>query len=159
MTVEEDAYSSDEEIESDEIEDSLIKIRDDDPSAESTDEAQTVWIGRWSWRQRRGPENQCQFQLCKDRWPTFQQEAPWRQIERESCSLPKPSNCESRHPESEFGIMDVDVVRYQSSWCEAPGNSGCTDSRSPVFDQINGYDSSTHRREAAPEGRWSTDRA
>ena len=38
MTVEEDECSSDEEIGCDEIEDNLLKIRDDDPSAESTDD-------------------------------------------------------------------------------------------------------------------------
>ena len=60
--------------------------------------------------------------------------------------------------QSEFWNMNVNVVRYQSSWCKAPGNSECTDSRSSALDQINGYDGWSRRREAAPEGRWPTGR-
>ena len=111
--------------------------------------AQTVWIGRWCWRQRSRQENQSVLTLPSPLANFSAGSTLTTNIKRKPLvteSLQIPSHSSSRKRTQKYGCQRRQVTD-KLMWNS--GSSGCTDSRSPAFDQVNGYDGFSYRREAA----------
>ena len=95
MRVEEDECSSDEEIGSDEIEDNLLKIRNDNPSAESTDDGPRGlnWALKLEAEEKTG--GPVSYNVAKLVGQRFNKKLSDDKYKEKAARYQKPSNCES----------------------------------------------------------------
>ena len=94
MTVEEDEWSSNEEIGSDEIEDNLLKIRNDDPIAESTDGPHDLnWALELEAEKKAGEP--VSSKVAKFVGQRFNKKLSDDKYKEKAARYQKPSNCES----------------------------------------------------------------
>ena len=154
VTVEEDECSSDEEIGSDKIEDNLLKIRDDDPSAESTDDDPRGlnWALELEAEDKAGePVSSNVAKLVGQR---FNKKLSDDKYKDKAACYQKPSNCESLvipKVNSEIWIsMSSGTRAVDAKHQEMQG--ALIQGLQPLI-KNNGYGGSSRRREAAPESR------